>query len=48
MLSLLFAAAFVTDRLMVGGFATLILIVVAAWQSRHAPDVPGGHARGHL
>lgn len=41
MLAILFPVAFVTDRLMVGGLTSAILIVVAAWQSRHAPAVPG-------
>jgi len=38
MLVLLFPIAFVTDRLMVGGLTSAILIIVAAWQSRHAPQ----------
>ena len=40
MLAMLFPAAFLTDRLMVGGLASAILIVVAVWQSRHAPAKP--------
>lgn len=36
----LFPAAFVTDRLLVGGLTSLILIGVAAWQSRHVPALP--------
>lgn len=37
MLVLLFPLAFMTDRLMVGGLTSLVLIVVAIWQSRHTP-----------
>ena len=40
-LAVLFSAAFVTDRLMVGGLATLTLIIVAVWQTRRAPGAPG-------
>ncbi|MDE2300721.1 MAG: low temperature requirement protein A [Burkholderiales bacterium] len=41
LLLLTIAGAFRTDRLMVGGLTTAILIGVAAWQSRHAPAMPG-------
>ena len=39
-LALLFPLGFMTDRLMLGGFTTLTLIVVAAWQSLRAPSAP--------
>jgi low temperature requirement protein LtrA len=39
-LAVLWPVSFVTDRLMVGGLTSLILIVVAAWQSRYAPAMP--------
>jgi low temperature requirement protein LtrA len=42
LLVLLFPIAFVTDRLMVGGLTTLILIVVAVWQTLRAPSAPTG------
>lgn len=38
----LFPAAFLTDRLMVGGLTSVVLIVVAIWQTRQAPN----HSRG--
>lgn len=38
--TLLFPAAFLTDRLVVGGLTSAILIVVAVWQSLHAPGAP--------
>ena len=50
LLVLLFPLAFVTDRLMVGGLTTLILIVVAVWQTLRAPSAPAGskaHATAH-
>ena len=37
MLALLFPAAFVTDRLMVGGLTSAILVIVAVWQTLHTP-----------
>jgi hypothetical protein len=37
LLLLLAPIAFATDRLMVGGLASAVLIVVAAWQSLRAP-----------
>ena len=40
-LMLLFPLSFVTDRLMVGGLTSLVLVVVAAWQSLSAPALPG-------
>ena len=42
LLLLLFPLAFVTDRLMVGGLTSLVLIVVAVWQSVNAPSTPAG------
>ena len=42
LLAILFPAAFATDRLMVGGLTSAILIFVAVWQSRHAPARPAG------
>ena len=39
----LFPAAFMTDRLMVGGLTSLVMIVVAVWHARRAPQAP---ARG--
>lgn len=42
LLALLFPAAFMTDRLMVGGLTSVALIVVAVWQSLKAPSVPAG------
>lgn len=36
----LFPAGFATDRLTVGALTCVVLIVVAAWQSRFAPDPP--------
>jgi len=50
LLVLLFPLAFATDRLMVGGLTTLVLIVVAVWQTLHAPAAPAGskaHATTH-
>ena len=44
MLAALFPAAFLTNRLMVGGLTSLVMIVVAVWQSRHAPAAPAGAA----
>ena len=44
MLAALFPAAFLTDRLMVGGLTSLVMIVVAVWQSRYAPAAPAGAA----
>jgi low temperature requirement protein LtrA len=41
-LVMLFPAAFATDRLMVGGLTTLVLIVVAAWHARRVPQAPAG------
>jgi len=38
----LFPLAFVTDRLMVGGLTSAVLIVVAVWQSVKAPSRPAG------
>ncbi len=38
--TLLFPAAFLTNRLMVGGFASVVLMVVAVWQSLKAPSTP--------
>jgi len=40
LLVLLFPLAFATDRLMVGGLASAVLIVVAVWQSLKAPAEP--------
>lgn len=37
LLGALFPACFVSNRLVVGGLSSLILLVVAAWQSVHAP-----------
>ncbi len=37
MLVALFPAAFLTDRLMVGGLASLVMVVVAVWQSLKTP-----------
>ncbi|HEY4069351.1 MAG TPA: low temperature requirement protein A [Burkholderiaceae bacterium] len=37
MLLLLAPLAFATDRLAIGGVTSLILVIVAAWQTRHAP-----------
>ena len=45
LLALLFPAAFMTDRLMVGALASVALIVVAVWQSLRAPSVPVGSNR---
>lgn len=42
LLVLLFPLAFATDRLMVGGLTTLVLIVVAVWQTLRAPAAPAG------
>jgi len=39
---LVYPVAFVTDRLMVGGLTSAILIAIAVWQSRHAPAKPAG------
>jgi hypothetical protein len=36
----LFPLAFLTDRLLVGALTTLVLIVVAVWQTRHPRSVP--------
>ena len=50
LLVLLFPLAFATDRLMVGGLTTLVLIVVAVWQTLRAPAAPAGskaHATTH-
>lgn len=38
LLAMLFPASFVTDRLMVGALSSAVLIVVAVWQSVHAPS----------
>jgi low temperature requirement protein LtrA len=46
LLAMLFPAAFVTDRLRVGGLASAILILVAVWQSLHAPS-PANTVRAH-
>jgi low temperature requirement protein LtrA len=40
LLLLLFPTAFATDRLMVGGLTSAILILVAVWQSLHSPTMP--------
>ena len=40
LLVVLFPLAFLTDRLLVGGLTTLVLIVVAVWQTRHPRAVP--------
>ena len=40
LLLVLFPIAFMTDRLMVGGLTSAVLIVVAGWQTLHAPRVP--------
>jgi low temperature requirement protein LtrA len=40
LLLLLFPAAFATDRLMAGALTSAILVLVAVWQSLHAPAVP--------
>ena len=42
LLVLLFPLAFVTDRLMVGALTSLVMIVVAVWQSLNAPAAPTG------
>ncbi len=41
LLVLLFPAAFMTDRLMVGGLTSAVLIVVAVWQTVRAPAAAG-------
>jgi low temperature requirement protein LtrA len=43
LLVVLFPIAFVTDRLMVSGSTSAILIVVAVWQSRHPRRRAGAH-----
>jgi low temperature requirement protein LtrA len=40
LLLLLLPTAFATDRLMVGGLTSAILILVAVWQSLHSPTMP--------
>jgi hypothetical protein len=45
-LMLLFPLSFATDRLMVGGLTSLVLMIVAAWQSLSAPALPAGHRTG--
>lgn len=40
LLLVLFPLAFLTDRLLVGALTTLVLIVVAVWQTRHPRAVP--------
>ena len=40
LLAALFPLALATDRLMAGGLTTLVLIVVAVWQSRHPRRLP--------
>jgi low temperature requirement protein LtrA len=40
LLLLLFPAAFATDRLMAGALTSAILVLVAVWQSLHAPTMP--------
>jgi len=47
LLLLLFPLAFLTDRLMVGALTSGVLILVATWQTLHAPRVPVRAAGEH-
>ncbi len=46
LLLLLLPFAFMTDRLMVGGLTTAIMILVAVWQTKHPRPRPV-HGPGH-